>query len=161
MHHAAGDPAGRAAAWGALLACAPDYTGYMAALVPDDATLAQQAVTSQPDEAAAYFWLASLAAPSAPEKAIPLYRQGLALAPDDGRRWIDLANLLVGRDDAAALEAFLQGCYNGDPGANGCARAASIVADQGDLETAIRYYRLSNWSEAHARAEELERRLAE
>ena len=33
------------------------------------------------------------------------------------------------------------------------------VAARGDLETAIRYYRLSNWSEARAMADELERQL--
>ena len=61
--------------------------------------------------------------------------------------------------DDTALDAFLQACRHGDPGANGCARAAAIAAERGDLEAAIRYYRLSNWSEAEARARELEQRL--
>ena len=84
----------------------------------------------------------------------------LALAPDSGQRWLELARLLAGRDDQASLEAYLQACLNGDPGANGCAHAASIVEARGDLATAIRYYRLSNWEEAQRRADELERSLS-
>lgn len=160
VHQTTGDLTRRAAVWAELLGCAQEYTGYMAVLAADDEALARRALATQPDNPAAHFWLAALLAPAAPDEAIALYRRGLALDPTDGRRWLRLADLLVGRDDAAALEAFLQACHNGDPGANGCARAAGIVADQGDLETAIRYYRLSNWSEARARAEELERQLA-
>ena len=157
--HEAGDIARRSAVWGDLLACAADYTGYMAVLAHDDAALAQQALTVQPDNPAAYFWLASLSAPDKPDEAVALYRQGLALAPGDGRRWLALAELLDGRDEDGALDAYLQACLHGDPGANGCARAAAIVAARGDLETAIRYYRLSNWSEAQAMADELERQI--
>ncbi len=160
VHQTTGDLARRAAVWAELLGCAQEYTGYMAVLAADDEALARRALATQPDNPAAHFWLAALLAPAAPDEAIALYRSGLALDPRDGRRWLRLADLLVGRDDAAALEAFLQACHNGDPGANGCAHAASIVAAQGDLETAIRYYRLSNWSEARAQAEELERQLA-
>ncbi|HOU41716.1 MAG TPA: O-antigen ligase family protein [Promineifilum sp.] len=156
LWHAAGDMARRSAVWAELLACATDYTGYMAVLAGDDAALARRAVDVQPDNPAGYFWLAAL---SAPDEAIGLYRQGLALAPGDGRRWLALAELLDGRDEDAALDAYLQACLHGDPGANGCARAAAIVAARGDLETAIRYYRLSNWSEARAMADELERQL--
>jgi len=161
LWHEAGDMARRSAVWGDLLACAADYTGYMAILAHDDAALARQALAVQPDNPAAYFWLASLAAPDAPDEAITLYRQGLALAPGDGRRWLALAELLDGRDEDGALDAYLQACLNGDPGANGCARAAAIAAARGDIETAIRYYRLSNWSEAQAKADELERQLGQ
>lgn len=157
---AAGDAGGRSAAWSDLLGCTPDYTAYMAMLAPDDETLARQALAAQPDNAAAYFWLAAIQAPHAPVEAIALYRQGLALSPRDGWRWLALARLLAGRDDAASLAAYLQVCLNGDPGANGCAHAAAIVEAQGDLETAIRYYRLSNWEEAQRRADELESELS-
>ncbi len=161
VHQTTGDLTRRAAVWAELLGCAQEYTGYMAVLAADDEALARRALATQPDNPAAHFWLAAILTPTAPDEAIALYRSGLALDPRDGRRWLRLADLLVGRDDAAALEAFLQACHNGDPGANGCARAAEIVAAQGDLETAIRYYRLSNWSEARARAEALERQLEE
>lgn len=161
LYQAAGDAQRRAAVWTDLLACAQDYTGYMAVLAPRDVALARQAIAVQPDNPAAYFWLATIAAPAAPGEAIDLYRQGLALAPRDARRWLDLARLLEGNDAGdEALDAYLQACIHGDPGANACAYAATIVADRGDLVTALRYYRLSNWSEARARAEELERQLS-
>ena len=162
IHQAAGDTARRSAVWADLLNCAPDYTGYMAILAADDEALARLAVANQPNNPDAYFWLAATVAPNAPDEATDLYRAGLALAPDDGRRWLQLADLLVAQGEPAAdaaLEAFLQACRHGDPGANGCARAAAIAAERGDLEAAIRYYRLSNWSEAEARARELEQRL--
>ena len=159
--HAAGDTARRSAVWADLLTCATDYTGYMAVLAHDDAALARQAIAVQPDNPAGYFWLAGLSAAGAPDKSIALYQQGLALAPGDGRRWLALGELLDSRDEDAALAAYLQACLHGDPGANGCARAASMVAARGDLETAIRYYRLSNWSEARAQADELERQLGQ
>ena len=136
----------------------------MAVLAADDEALARRAVAAQPDNPAGAFWLASILTPTAPDEAIALYRAGLALDPGDGRRWLALAELLVAQGDGqpaddAALEAFLQACHHGDPGANGCSRAAAIAAERGDLEAAIRYYRLSNWSEAEARARELEQRL--
>ena len=165
LHQTAGDTARRAAVWGDLLSCASDYTAYMAVLAADDEALARRAVAAQPDNPAGAFWLASILTPTAPDEAIALYRAGLALDPGDGRRWLALAELLVAQGDGqpaddAALEAFLQACHHGDPGANGCSRAAAIAAERGDLEAAIRYYRLSNWSEAEARARELERELA-
>ena len=161
VHQAAGDLPRRAAVWAELLGCAQEYTGYMAVLAADDEELARRALATQPDNPAAHFWLAAVLAPTAPDEAIALYRSGLALDPDDGRRWLRLADLLVAAgDEAGALEEFLQACHHGDPGANGCAHAAEIVAARGDLETAIRYYRLSNWSETRARVEELERQLA-
>jgi tetratricopeptide (TPR) repeat protein len=157
LRHAAGDVTGQSAAWGELLGCADDFTGYMAVLVPDDANLARRAIDARPESAAGYFWLAAMQATEAPEEAIALYRQGLALAPGDGRRWLALGELLLPRDESAALDAYLQACLNGDPGANGCGRAGSIAEARGDIQAAIEYYRLSNWSEALSRADELER----
>ena len=54
---------------------------------------------------------------------------------------------------------MFQACLNGDPGANGCYGAGSIARELGDLEAAIRYYRLSNWEEALSLADELENQL--
>jgi O-antigen ligase len=163
-HHAAGDALAQAATWARTFDCSADYIAYVAVLAPEDADLARRAVAAQPDSADGYFWLASLLAgansPSvAADEAIALYRHGLSLAPDDGRRWLALAQLLEGRDDAAALDAFLQACLHGDPGANGCLGAGRLAEARGDLPAAIHYYRLSNWEGARDRAGELERRL--
>lgn len=164
-HHAAGDQTERAAAWARLFDCSADYIAYVAVLAPDDADLARWAIAAQPGSADGYFWLASLVAaanapPIAPDEAIALYRLGLDFAPADGRRWLALGHLLRGRDDAAALDAFLQACLHGDPGANGCLGAGQLAEAQGDPSAAISYYRLSNWEGAIERADELERQLA-
>jgi tetratricopeptide (TPR) repeat protein len=103
--------------------------------------------------------LAAALSADAPAEAIDLYRTGLQLSPHDGHRWLALAELLEPGDPAAALEAYLQACRNGDPGANGCLRAGSLAEGDGDFSAAIEYYRLSKWSGALDRADELERQL--
>lgn len=159
VRHEAGDVGGRAAAWGDLLGCTDAYIPYMAVLAASDATLARLAIDAQPGSPHGYFWLAPTLAAGEPDEAIALYRQGLTLAPGDGHRWLALAELLEPRDPAAALEAYLQACLNGDPGANGCFRAGRLAEESGDIASAIAYYRLSNWEDAHRMAADLEREL--
>ena len=159
LRDAAGDMAGRSAAWGALLECSGDYLPYMPALAADDADLAARAVAARPGDAAAYFWLAAAVSAGSPEAAVEHYRQGLALAPDDGRRWLALGDMLQASDLTAAEEAYHQACRHGDPGANGCLRAGGLAEQRGDLLQAIDYYRLSNWSGARDKADALEQLL--
>lgn len=161
FHDTAGDPAGRAAAWGSLLNCSADYTGFMSFLAADDVRLARLAITSQPDDAAGYFWLARSITSESPANAIKLYERGLSLDPRDGHQWLALAGLLRSTDEAAALDAYLQACHHGDPGANGCLNAGDLAQSRGDTQLAIEYYRLSRYSEARDRASELERQLNE
>lgn len=158
-YHVAGDPAGRTAAWGKLLECTGDYTTFMSVLAAGDVALAGQAIEAQPDDAAGYFWLAEGMAQESPADAIVLYERGLGLAPGDGRQWIALARLLEPTDEAAAMEAYLQACLNGDPGANGCLNAGALAERRGDPQAAIEYYRLSQYGEARAKADALERQL--
>jgi hypothetical protein len=58
-----------------------------------------------------------------------------------------------------ARNAFIQCCNHGDPGSHGCYNAGRIEQERGQLETAILFYRLSHWEEAHRRADELEASL--
>lgn len=160
VRHYSGDSAGRGAAWRNLLDCSDKYTGYMAVLAADDTELARHAIIAQPLSPAGYFWLASSISAANPGEAIERYKQGLMFAPEDGHRWLALADLLEPRDQAAALDAYLMACRNGDPGANGCLRAGTIVESTGDIPTAIEIYRLSKWSGALERADELERGLS-
>lgn len=155
----AGDPGKRAAAWGALLACSSDYTAYMSVLAAGDVELARLAITSQPEDAAGYFWLAQLMAQESPADAVTLYKRGLRLEPRNGRQWVALAGLLRPVDEAAAIEAYLQACLHGDPGANGCLNAGALEQSRGNTQLAIEYYRLSQYAEARARADELEQQL--
>lgn len=161
LYHTLGNTPAREAAWSALLDCSNEYVGYMSTLAPDDATLAGRAVALRPENAAGYFWLASIVAAEAPGDAVSLYRQGLGLAPADGRHWLALGDLLQASDPSAAREAYLQACLNGDPGANGCLRAGGIAERQGDPRLAIGYYRLSHLDGALEKAAELERQLGQ
>jgi hypothetical protein len=107
------------------------------------------------------FWLTGAYTRSNPEIAIALYYQGLALDPSDVRRWQYLGHLLSKRDPQAALGAYLQSCYHGDPGANGCMGTGCMAEKLGDPRAAIQYYRLSRYRGALQRADELEQMLAE
>ena len=140
-------------------------------VAPKNHTLAELAVQAQPESAEAWFWLAgaltyiSSAGSVRPvnehdrEWVIRLYRQGLYLAPHDGQRWRELGDLLASQNPQAAIEAYLQSCYNGDPGLNGCYRAGATAAHLGDFDAAIQYYRLSRLSESWKRADQLEQQL--
>ncbi len=48
---------------------------------------------------------------------------------------------------------------NGDPGAGGCLNAGLLADKQGDTQRAIDILRLSKFSDAQMKADELERRL--
>ncbi len=161
LYHTLGNTPARETAWSALLDCSNEYVGYMSALAPNDATLAERAVALRPENADGYFWLASVVITDAPDDAVSLYRQGLELAPADGRHWLALGDLLQASDPSAAREAYLQACLNGDPGANGCLRAGGIAERQGDPRLAIGYYRLSHLDGALEKAAELERQLGQ
>jgi tetratricopeptide (TPR) repeat protein len=102
------------------------------------------------------FMMASILSGNQPERAIQLYRQGLQDNPSDGVRWYQLGDLLAKGDPKAGLEAYLQSCYHGDPGAHGCYGAGLMAEKLGDIPSAIRYYRLSKWQDALQRAIQLE-----
>ena len=105
------------------------------------------------------FVFARILSKEAPEQAIELYRQGLQANPYDGVRWRELGDILRNTDPKAAIEAYLQSCYNGDPGFNGCYWAGRTSEDIEDIQSAITYYRFSAWDVAQKRADELEARL--
>jgi hypothetical protein len=72
-----------------------------------------------------------------------------------------LGDLLVETRPEEALEAYVQSCLNGDPGANGCLRAGALAEQQGDIDAAIGYYRLSKYQESLDRAAALEAQRAD
>lgn len=148
----------RNASWERILPCAAEFIPFMAVLAPADTEMARLAAETQPESAAAHFWLAESVAEERPLEAIAAYETGLALAPEDGVRWQILGDMLIERDPQAAIAAYLQSCTNGDPGANGCWRAGNAAEQQGDMTAAIAYYRLSKWEVALQRADELESR---
>ena len=156
LDQAAGDLAGRDAAWAEYLSCADDVPAVMTAAVPDHRELARHALVRHPESAAASFWAARTVRDSDPEDAVALYRRGLAIDPSNGRAWIELGDLLIQDEPVAALGAYVEGCRHGDPGLNGCWRAGQAAERLGEIDLAIRTYRRSRWQRARQRAEEID-----
>jgi tetratricopeptide (TPR) repeat protein len=107
----------------------------------------------------ALFLFGRILSKEAPERAVALYQQGLTLNPYDGVRWRELGDLLRDTDSEAAKEAYYQSCRYGDPGSHGCLEAGRIAEEQGNLEEAIRFYKLSLWQPVLDRANMLEKQL--
>jgi tetratricopeptide (TPR) repeat protein len=85
------------------------------------------------------------------------YAESARLNPSDGLAWCRLGWVEEAQERLpSALDAFWQCCQNGDPGSNGCYSAGRVAEKLGDIPAAIRYYRLSHWSPALQRADELE-----
>ncbi len=151
-------------AWGELLRCGDGFVHRMEATAPHDRELAHHVVAARPGHGPAHVWLARAYSAPAPaprrDIAIASYRRGLALEPRQGRAWCELAALLRAEDPTAAFDAYLACCHRGDPGANGCGGAAALALARGDLEEAMRLYRLSRLAKNQQRADALEGRLA-
>lgn len=137
------------------VACDPRYVSFLHRKYPEDLSMSQMALTHQPGSAQSWFWAGDLL----PEQKVAYYRQGLVLDSSDGRRWITLGDLLNQSDPQAAMQAYLQGCQNGDPGFNACGRAASVAERLGLYAEAIEYYRLSSYKPFREKADILEATL--
>ena len=139
--------------WGEAVVCDPELVHHLFNLYPDDKQLAEYIHSKQPYTAESWFWIGDLN----PEKRLEYYLNGTAYGTTNGRRWIELGRMLGREGDLpTALQAFLQGCYNGDPGHNACWSAGKVAEELGDYKGAIQYYRLSKWGVALDRAKELE-----
>lgn len=157
--HAQGREAGRDDAWTRWLQCPQARVAFVEAVTGDDISWAERSVRLAPQDAEGWFWLARLRADSDPDGAIALYRQGFARNPVDALRWRELGDLLAGRDPGGAILAYLNSCYYGDPGSNGCYRAGKTAERLGDWGRAAQYYRLSRNEEVRRLAVEMEKRL--
>ncbi|MFQ5921930.1 MAG: tetratricopeptide repeat protein [Anaerolineales bacterium] len=156
-----GDETARDEAWESAIQCASHYIVFLHKMHPENRALAELAVRKQPGAAEGWFWLAQFHIDKEPARAVELYRHGFTLDPHDGRRWKELGDLLVDNHPDAAIAAYLQSCFNGDPGQNGCWRAGQTAERKGELNRAIRYYRFSRWEGALQRAAALEAQLAD
>lgn len=154
------------------LKCPYVYINFLESRVPDNPLYAQLALNYYPQVAESWFWSAEIYGGQVPHfktpeeivdypRAIEYYRHGLLMEPKDGRRWLYLGHLLVitKQDLGLAIDAYLNACFNGDPGSNGCYRAGFYTEKLGDIRTAIKYYRLSKWKTALEQADKLERSL--
>lgn len=158
----------RNSAWMASIQCDPRYIRLAYLLIPDEESIAKYAVQVQPDTAEGWFWLAEMdyaiwrgseirdLSEQDQIDAIRYFKEGLQSDPKDGLRWRELGDLLVNDNPQAAIDAYLQSCFNGDPGYNGCRLAGSTAEKLGDIDNAIKYYRYSRWEDVLNRASELE-----
>lgn len=146
--------------WIEAMRCSPRYIPLVRKFAPQDNELAHQAAQLQPASAHAWFWLAELTAEESPEQAISLYRRGLALDPSSGWDWVRLGRLLEEREPQAAVQAYANACFLDDPGLHGCYGAGYMSERIGNLQAAIRFYRLSSFPKAQERAAELEQQLS-
>ena len=145
-----------------LRSCSSVYVIFLHALMPQQRRLAESAVRYQPGAAFSWFWLAEVkgryhdmgfrgVSKDNWEEIAALLRRGLALAPHDGLRWRLLGDVLRPYAPQQAIDAYLNSCFNGDPGYNGCYRAGLMAEELGDYRSAIRYYCYSRWAGARER----------
>lgn len=142
--------------WMAAIYCDPIYIPMLEKLIPSNQRMAALSVIEHPGTAFGWLWVAKLNREEDPNEAIALYRKGLELAPQNGVAWRELGDLLLSDEPHMALQAYLQSCFNGDPGSHGCWLAGQTAEQLGELENAIRYYRFSHWDGALQRARELQ-----
>ncbi len=153
-----------------FLHCGLPYMQMMHSLEPHNRDLAELAWRTRPDLAESWFWVAEVRGDRQGvtlqgvtdenwQEIVTLLQEGLRRNPHDGLRWRMLGDIYRTYRPEQALSAYLQSCYNGDPGYNGCYRAGRMAEEAGDYAAAIRYYRLSLWPESKRHADELERRL--
>lgn len=139
------------------LACGPEYVSLVQAVAPQDAELAQVAAEKHPENAKAWYWLGEASAPLDYLVARRAYLKTVELDAYQGWAWCRLGRNYESTEEyEEAKAAFLNCCYNGDPGSNGCYGAGRMMEKLGNIPQAIEYYRLSRWEGALARADELE-----
>ena len=150
--------------------CSAKYVDLLHNLEPQNAVAAEKSIVLKPDVATSWFWVAEVrggyqnynfhrVTQENWREIAALLERGLALAPHDGLRWRLLGDVLRPHKPYQAIQAYLQSCFNGDPGYNGCSRAGTVAEELGDYRNAIRYYRYSRWQGALRRADELERKI--
>ena len=145
-------------AWQQALACSPDNVSLLEALFPQDGEMALLATQTYSENSKAWFWLGETLAPTDPLVARQAYLRTVALAPSNGLAWCRLGvNYDRDSEFEKASASFLNCCFNGDPGSNGCYGAGRMMEKLGDPQKAIEYYRLSRWEGALNRAKELEK----
>jgi O-antigen ligase len=151
----------RDSVWTALLELTPEYIQEMQNAAPTDTALARRAVALQSADARPYFWLGFLTMRSDSVSAERLLRTCVGIDPGHGLAWRYLGDALRFKNPRGAIDAYLQSCLHGDPGANGCYLAGTAEESLGEYQAAIRYYRMSRWRTAQLCADRLERMLAQ
>jgi len=146
--------------WEQALSCSPGNVSLLQKVLPLDVDMARLATQAYPDNPSAWFWFGEAIAPTDHLSARQAYLRTVALNPGDGLAWCRLgSNYESSGQIELAWNAFVNCCYHGDPGMNGCYGAGRMMEKFGNIQQAIRYYRLSRWQGALDRADKLEAQL--
>ena len=151
-----GDLVGQRQIWEQSLGCSPGILSLLQIILPQDVDMALLATQKYPKNPEAWFWLGEAIAPIDNLGARQAYLHTISLAPHDGLAWGRLGrNFEYDGELEKAAQAWLNCCYDGDPGSHGCFGAGRMMELLGDPQQAIDYYRLSRWEGALNRASEL------
>lgn len=143
-----------------LLACSPMHMRMLQRAYPENAELAQLAIDLYPNHTAPLYWFINATDPKISASSKPLVERILEINPRDGLAWRYLGIILINEGDIpAAIEAHINCCFNGDPGANGCYNAGRLYEQVGVYEKAINFYRLSRHEPYRVNADRLEEML--
>jgi tetratricopeptide (TPR) repeat protein len=148
------------AAWGRYLQCSQTSVLYLRLDLPMDPVFAKKAVTLYPDNIDALYWFAGSGEKLDPLEAIKSYNRIVQIDSSQALAWCRLGNLYENNQLLdQSVNAYLQCCFNGDPGVNGCYNAGRVMEKLDNPRKAIEYYRLSRWQPALDRANELEKQF--
>ncbi len=147
--------------WQTALRCSQQYLTSIRFQLPDSKILANDSVQQYPYLPQGWFWLASQHNKmNDPATSIRFYERGLNLEPDNGVALYGLAEAFEADGQyAQAIKAYIKSCEYLNQGTDCYVRAGKIMERLGDIKSAILYYRLSIFPDAHTRADELERQL--
>jgi len=146
--------------WKRALGCSPQNLYVLQPILPQDKEMALLATQIYPASADAWFWLGEALAPGDRLAARQAYLRTVTLSAHHSWAWCRLGyDFEQDGELETALDDFLNCCYSGDPGSNGCYGAGRMMERLGNLQQAIAYYRLSRWEGSLKRADELEKQL--
>jgi hypothetical protein len=145
-------------AYRAVLYCCSEYVNLLSAKMNSDIGLATEATQVYPENPQTWLWLANLQSKTNPNLALDAYTQVVRLDDHNGLVWCYIGRITEKKSLFQQAEnAYLKCCQNEDPGVEGCYGAGRMAEKLGDPQRAISYYRLSKWSTAQSKADELEK----
>ena len=140
-----------------LLACSSVQMRMLRKLYPNNLELSTLAAQLYPNETSSLYWLLQASDPAISIDSKPIIEKILQIKPRDGLAWRYLGIILIREGDIlAAIEAHINCCNYGDPGANGCYNAGRLLEQEGRYEEAITFYKRSYHEPYRVNADRLE-----
>ena len=145
--------------WKAILDCGEKYLPLVQAVQPKNKILAEVATDLYPESEQSWLWLASLNDKD-PAAASKYYQYATKNNPANAFAWCSLGKSLEKLNEVnQAVDAYINCCRLGDPGLHGCWGAGHMLEKIDNIPQAIHYYRLSRFSTALKRADDLEQAI--